>query len=284
MISYVLVMIVSLATAQPTHASLEGPMSQSWCVQLIKREGYSGEDGTSRKSPSCVSWPDAQRALSQHFCKQTPGPSPRWQSRQFDCVAPAPPPVPAQVSPPAARTLYHSRTRTNLILASVIARAGRSSAYASRRAPPPPSPGPAPGTTRPQPEAPAPPTQQAPPEQPSRPAQKQFRLGPAATALVAQAHTRANGGNYGLAAATIERALRIEPDNPLLWIELGQVRLGEGDAAQADGMDRKALALARGDSQAQATAWRLIAESLRVRGRNEEAAEADRHAVALASR
>jgi hypothetical protein len=31
MISYVLVMIASLATGQRTHASLEGPMSQTWC-------------------------------------------------------------------------------------------------------------------------------------------------------------------------------------------------------------------------------------------------------------
>jgi Tetratricopeptide repeat len=284
MISYVLVMIVSLAAGQPTHASLEGPMSQSWCVQLIKRDGYSGEDGTSRKSPSCLSWPDAQRALSQHFCKQTPGPRPRWPSIEFDCVAPAPAPAPARVSAPAVRTRYHSRTRTNLILPSVIARAGLRSAYASLRAPPPPSPRAAPGTTQPQPEAAAPATQPAPPEQPSRSAQKQFRLGSAAAALVAQAHTRANGGDYGLAAATIERALRIEPDNPLLWIELGQVRMDEGNADQAEGVDRKALALATGDSQAQETAWRLIAESLRVRGRNQEAAEADRHAVALAMR
>jgi Flp pilus assembly protein TadD len=123
--------------------------------------------------------------------------------------------------------------------------------------------------------------EQAPPEQPWRPAPKQFRLGPAATALVAQAHTQSNGGNYGLAAATVERALRIEPDNPLLWIELGQVRMGEGNAAQADGMGRKALALATGDPQAQASAWRLVAESLRFRGRNQEAAEADRRAGAL---
>jgi tetratricopeptide (TPR) repeat protein len=282
MISYVLVMIVSLAAGQPTRASLEGPMSQTWCEQLIKRDGYSGDDGTSRKSPSCVSWPDAQRALSQHFCKQTPGPSPRWPSRQFDCVAPAPAPVPARVSAPTARTQYHSRTRTNLILPSVIARAGVRLAYASLRAPP--SSRPAPGTTQPQPEAAAAPAHPAPPEQPARSAQKQFRLGSATAALVAQAHTRANDGNYGLAAATIERALRIEPDNPLLWIELGQVRMGEGNADQADGIDRKALALATGDSQAQETAWRLIAESLRVRGRNQEAAEADRHAVALALR
>jgi len=151
----------------------------------------------------------------------------------------------------------------------------------------------APGSTTPQPPEPdagippgelLPPGQPVPPEQPSRPSQRQFRLGAAATALVTQAHVQATGGNYGLAAATLERALRIEPDNPLLWIELGQVRLGEGNLSQADGMGRKAAALATGDPQAQAAAWRLIAESLRQRGRNEEATDAFRRAETLAPR
>jgi predicted Zn-dependent protease len=122
------------------------------------------------------------------------------------------------------------------------------------------------------------------PEQPPRPPPKQFRLGPATNALVAQAHTQAHGGNYAPAAATIERAMRIEPENPLLWIELGQIRMSEGNAAQGDGMGHKALALATGDPQAQASAWRLIAESLRARGRNQEAADADKRAGALAPR
>jgi len=119
---------------------------------------------------------------------------------------------------------------------------------------------------------------------PQRPLTKQFRLGPAASALVSQAHTQMNGGSFAMASATLERAMRIEPDNPLLWIELGQVRLGEGSASQADGMGRKALALATGDSQAQASAWRLIAESLRSLGRNQEAADAERRASSLALR
>ena len=112
---------------------------------------------------------------------------------------------------------------------------------------------------------------------------RQFRLGPAASALVNQAHTQAGSGDYGQAAATLERALRIEPDNPLLWIELGRVRLGENNFAQADAMGRKAAALATGDPAAQAAAWRLIADSLRARGRNPEAAEADQRADALSA-
>jgi Flp pilus assembly protein TadD len=119
-------------------------------------------------------------------------------------------------------------------------------------------------------------------EKPYTPAPKQFHLGPAASALVAQAHQQSAGGDYGQAAATLERALRIEPDNPLLWTELGRVRLGENDPAQAESMGRKALALATGDASAQSSAWHLIADSLRARGRNADAADADRRSAQAA--
>ena len=158
----------------------------------------------------------------------------------------------------------------------------------SLRTPPPEFPeGPgapagAPGSAQPVPSTPI-----APPpagESPPRPVPKQYRLGPASSALVAQAHKQMTGGDFGLAAATIERAMRIEPDNPLLWIELGRVRYTAGDYSQADSMGHKALALATGDTQAQASAWRLIADSLRSRRRNEEAAAADQKANALPPR
>jgi hypothetical protein len=148
-------------------------------------------------------------------------------------------------------------------------------------APPPPAPESPAGTARP---APAPPVQGAPtppPAPPSVPPPRQFRLGPAATALVGQARHQEASGDYGQAAETLERALRIEPDNPLVWTELGRVRLGEHNPAQADAMGRKALTLATGDPSAQAGAWRLIAESLRARNRNDEAYEADRRAEGL---
>jgi predicted Zn-dependent protease len=123
---------------------------------------------------------------------------------------------------------------------------------------------------------------QTPSPVPGAPPARQFYLGAAASALVAQAHTQAGSGEFGAAGATLERALRIEPDNPLLWVELGRVQMQEGNAPQADGMGRKALALATGDPAAQAAAWRLIADSLHARGRDPEAMEAERHAASLA--
>lgn len=121
---------------------------------------------------------------------------------------------------------------------------------------------------------PAPPEQQAPP-------QRSFALGAAAESLVGAAHTQEQSRNFGLAAETLERALSIEPRNPLVWIELGRENILAGNAPQAYGMGRKALYLASGDPHAQASAWQLIAASLRAQGRNDEAYVAEEKAVNL---
>ena len=157
------------------------------------------------------------------------------------------------------------------------------------RAPSPPQPVPGGGPSLP---APAPPAQTPPPaEPPPAPAEtpppqppRSYELGAAARSLVEQAHAQAAGGNYVVAAGSIERALRIEPNNPLLWIELGQVRQSEANYAQAENLGRKALSLATGDPRTQSSAWRLIAQALQGRGRGPEAADAQARADALAPR
>ncbi|MDE2052555.1 MAG: hypothetical protein KGL45_10145 [Gammaproteobacteria bacterium] len=151
--------------------------------------------------------------------------------------------------------------------------AGSAAGYSQpqeRQAPPAPSAAPAPS-------APVPPQQQAPP-------QRAFTLGAAAGALVGEAHTQEQTRNFGLAAETLERALSIEPHNPLVWIELGRENILAGNPTQAFGMGRKALYLASGDPHAQASAWQLIAASLRAQGRNDEAYAAEEKAVSLSPR
>jgi Tfp pilus assembly protein PilF len=183
------------------------------------------------------------------------------------------------------------RVRVRYLLPLLLAATGLS-ACALFRAPPPQ---PAPSSTRTTPAGTAQPPQSPPsttsPLTPVPPAQapaptapKQFHLGPASTALVTQAHQQVASGDLAQAAATLERALRIEPDNPLVWIELGRVRLAENNPAQADSMGRKALALATGDASAQSSAWHLIADALRARGDNDGAADAERRAASLAPR
>ena len=139
----------------------------------------------------------------------------------------------------------------------------------------------APGAQQPAPldgaPAPASPGQEAP--QP-----REFTLGAAAQSLVGVAHAQEQSRNFGLATETLERALSIEPRNPLVWIELGRENILAGNAPQAYGMGRKALYLASGDPHAQASAWQLIAASLRAQGRNDEAYVAEEKAVRVSPR
>jgi uncharacterized protein HemY len=117
------------------------------------------------------------------------------------------------------------------------------------------------------------PNQAAPPQQP---AARENRLSPATGSLVTQARAQVARGDLPAASSTLDRALRIEPSNPLLWIELGRLRLAEGDAHQAEICGRKALALASGDRRAQSQAGRLLADALRAQQRNQEALEVER--------
>ena len=116
------------------------------------------------------------------------------------------------------------------------------------------------------------------------PQQRTFTLGAAATSLVGAAHAQEQSRNFGLAAETLERALSIEPRNPLVWIELGRENILAGNPAQANGMGRKAVYLASGDPRAQASAWELVAASLRAQGRNDEAYVAEEKALRLSPR
>jgi tetratricopeptide (TPR) repeat protein len=81
----------------------------------------------------------------------------------------------------------------------------------------------------------------------------------ATQALLAQSRTARAAGNYAQANATIERALRIAPNDASLWVELGEIELATGNAAQAATLARKALTLASAnDSVAIADAQQLL--------------------------
>jgi uncharacterized protein HemY len=135
--------------------------------------------------------------------------------------------------------------------------------------------GPTPGTEAPI-EVPTP----LPP--PARPRAAPATLSPASKALVSQAQTQRKRGDLPGAAVSLDRALRIEPNNPLLWIELGRLRMDQGNFPQAEGMGRKALAMSVGDDGTQAQAWQLIGDSLRARGHNSQAEDALARARELA--
>ena len=85
--------------------------------------------------------------------------------------------------------------------------------------------------------------------------------GGAVVALLDRADAYHQAGNIGAEAATVERALRIDPNNGRLWNRLAAIRLDQGQPRQAEQLALKANALSRGDTRLQAQNWRLVAKA-----------------------
>ncbi|MGH8508049.1 MAG: tetratricopeptide repeat protein [Gammaproteobacteria bacterium] len=68
---------------------------------------------------------------------------------------------------------------------------------------------------------------------------------PATAALLRLARSQAEAGHGEQAAATLERALRIEPRNPWLWHRLAVLRLQQGYWDRAAELAKKSSVLAR---------------------------------------
>jgi tetratricopeptide (TPR) repeat protein len=85
----------------------------------------------------------------------------------------------------------------------------------------------------------------------------------ASNVLLERSRAARAAGRYDAAAASIERALRITPNDPSLWLELAEIKLAAGDSQQAAIMARKAVSLAGGDPSIAARAEPLIAAGSR---------------------
>jgi cytochrome c-type biogenesis protein CcmH/NrfG len=88
----------------------------------------------------------------------------------------------------------------------------------------------------------------------------------AVAGLMESARADAAAGKLSTAAASIERALRIEPRNPRLWQELARVRLQQAQFAQAENMAARSNSWAGSDNALRAENWRLIAQTREARG------------------
>jgi predicted Zn-dependent protease len=83
----------------------------------------------------------------------------------------------------------------------------------------------------------------------------------AVIALLDQAQTDNDSGHREAAGSSLERALRIEPRNPWLWLELAQLRLAQGQYAQAITLAGKANSFAGHDTRVQAANWQVIGQA-----------------------
>jgi predicted Zn-dependent protease len=110
------------------------------------------------------------------------------------------------------------------------------------------------------------------------------RSSPAVVALLGQAENQANSGDLEAAASSLERAIRIEPRNPLLWYHLATVRLAQQEAAQAEQLAVKSNSLAAGNRLQQSRNWRLIARAREALGDGTGARAAERRARELEGR
>ena len=83
----------------------------------------------------------------------------------------------------------------------------------------------------------------------------------AVAGLMESARADAAAGRLANAAASLERALRLEPRNPRLWHELARVRLRQGDFAQAESLAARSSTWAANDNTLRAENWRVIAQA-----------------------
>ena len=103
----------------------------------------------------------------------------------------------------------------------------------------------------------------------------------AVIALLDQAQLHNEAGQRDAAGASLERALRIEPRNPWLWHELAQLRLTQGQYAQAVSLARKSTSFAVQDRHLQALNWRLIGNARVAQGDTSAAEQAFKTASEL---
>ena len=85
-------------------------------------------------------------------------------------------------------------------------------------------------------------------------------------ALLTTAKTQQGSGDFNGAASSLERAQRIAPREPQVLYRLAQVRLSQGDAAQAEQLARRALTYANGRPSLQAELWNTIAQAREKQG------------------
>lgn len=88
---------------------------------------------------------------------------------------------------------------------------------------------------------------------------------PSVQALVDQAEQERAQGDLARASATLERATRIDNNDPLPWLKLGEIRFEQGNMIQAENFARRSLSFAAQGPTARA-AWLLIADIKRLQG------------------
>ena len=188
-----------------------------------------------------------------------------WTPPPASAAAPKAPPTPVSASASAqaqAPTPVPSKTSLAANTASVSGT-------------PPKATPPAPVPVKPAPPPPPPPVVKYTAPPPAAPA-----LPAAASALAAQAEQQRERGDYVAAAATLERAIRIQPREAYLWNRLARVRLDQNNYDQAGSLAQKSNTLSKDQGQIKQDNWGMIAATRRAAGDQTGAQEAEAKAGA----
>ena len=86
-------------------------------------------------------------------------------------------------------------------------------------------------------------------------------MSPVAQSLLAQSDTQSRAGEWDSAANSLERALRLEPNNALLWSRLAGVRYQQQDWQQAIQLSAKSNTLAANNDNLRRRNWNMMANA-----------------------
>lgn len=103
---------------------------------------------------------------------------------------------------------------------------------------------------------------------------------PAVVALLESARTDTGAGDLRTAQSRLERALRIAPRDPEVYLQLADVQRRQGQFLQAEQVALKGISIASGQSSALRRLWNLVAEIRSEGGNSAGAAEAKKRAAA----
>ncbi len=99
--------------------------------------------------------------------------------------------------------------------------------------------------------------------------------------LLNRARSATRNGDYQKAEVLLERTVRIEPENAVLWHYLAKLRLHQGRMKEAIGLAAKSNTLARKNYKLKADNWRIIAHARHQSGNIYGAKEAQAKTDAL---
>ena len=85
-------------------------------------------------------------------------------------------------------------------------------------------------------------------------------------ALLTTAQQQQSSGDLNGASSSLERAQRVAPREPQVLYRLAQVRMAQGDDAQAEQFARRGLTFANGRPDLQASLWEVIAQAREKQG------------------